>query len=80
MIAGHRLASLRSLPGSGLRDRATVAAAWARLRETPGIWQQRRRYRAELRHLLLVGSYMIDDIGLPAKQAAEDVQKPFWRA
>ena len=33
-----------------------------------------------LRRLLLVGSYMIDDIGLPPKQAIEDAQRPFWQA
>lgn len=80
MIAMHRLTALRSPLGLGLLDRATLAAGWARLHAIPGLWQQRRRYRAELRRLLLVGPYMIDDIGLPAKNAAEDVRKPFWRA
>jgi uncharacterized protein YjiS (DUF1127 family) len=80
MIAVHRLIALRSPFAPGLLHRAALAAGWARLREIPRLWQRRRRYRAELRRLLLVGPYMIDDIGLPAKNAAEDVRKPFWQA
>ena len=80
MIAVHRPSSLRAPFGSRLLDRAASAAGLARLREIPGLWRRRRRYRAELTRLLHVGRYMVDDIGLPAKDAVAEARKPFWRA
>ncbi len=40
---------------------------------------ERHRYRQELRRLLRVGPYMIDDIGLTHAQALYEAEKPFWQ-
>ena len=40
---------------------------------------ERHRYRQELRRLLRVGPYMIDDIGLTHAQALHEAEKPFWQ-
>ena len=43
-------------------------------------WRRRRRYRTDLKRLLLVGPYMIVDIGLTFEEAREEIAKPFWLA
>ena len=51
-------------------------AAW---RRTYHVWRERRRYRKELRRLLRVGEYMLEDIGLNVQEAEREAAKPFWR-
>jgi uncharacterized protein YjiS (DUF1127 family) len=48
---------------------------------TPLVAELRRRheFRADLKRLLKVGSYMIDDIGLTHKEALRESEKPFWK-
>ena len=46
---------------------------WAR-------WQRRRRYRNDLKRLILVGPHMIEDIGLNLEEAQREARKAFWRA
>jgi uncharacterized protein YjiS (DUF1127 family) len=48
--------------------------------ETLRAWGARRRYRADLRRLLRLGVYLIDDVGLDREEAIEEARKPFWRA
>ena len=43
-------------------------------------WRRRWRYRNDLKRLLLVGSYMIEDIGLTLEEAREEIAKPSWLA
>jgi len=43
-------------------------------------WRRRHRYRADLKRLLKVGHYMIDDIGLAYEEALRESGKPFWKA
>jgi uncharacterized protein YjiS (DUF1127 family) len=45
-----------------------------------GEWRTRRRYRSDLKRLLRVGSYMIEDVGLSVEEAKREIQKPFWQA
>ena len=52
---------------------ADLKAIWAEL-------QRRRCYRRDLNRLLSVGPYMIEDIGLPIKEAHRETAKSFWRA
>lgn len=42
-------------------------------------WKRRRAYRADLKRLLLVGRYMIRDIGLTPEEALCESRKPFWK-
>lgn len=76
----HRLYSPRSPFGPDPLDRAILVAGLARLIGFPGLWQRRRRYRAELKHLLLIGPHMVDDIGLTVGRATAEARKPFWLA
>jgi uncharacterized protein YjiS (DUF1127 family) len=43
------------------------------------LWRERWHYRRELTRLLIVGPYMISDIGLTLDQAQEEAARPFWR-
>jgi len=43
------------------------------------LWRKRRLYRRELVRLLIVGPYMIGDIGLTLDQALAEADRPFWR-
>ena len=43
-------------------------------------WQRRRRYRKDLKRLMLVGAHMIEDIGLSLEEAQREMQKKSWRA
>ena len=61
-----------------LRRQAVVGRLVSPL-EIVGVFVFRRRYRAELRRLLRVGSHMIDDIGLDLKEAVAESRKPFWQ-
>jgi uncharacterized protein YjiS (DUF1127 family) len=36
-------------------------------------------YRRDLKRLLCVGEYMIDDIGLSLEDAHDEIDKPFWQ-
>ena len=67
----HKAAPSRPGRASLLR----VASLRVILRE----WQFRRRYRGHLKRLLRVGTYVIEDIGLTAEEAAREIEKPFWR-
>ena len=40
---------------------------------------RRYAYRADLRRLLKVGPYMIDDIGLAREDAIRESEKPIWQ-
>lgn len=40
--------------------------------------QKRIRFRANLRRLLKVGPYMIEDIGLNLDEVLHELSKPFW--
>ena len=42
-------------------------------------WRSRKDYREELRRLLAVGAYMVDDIGLTEEEARAEATKPFWQ-
>lgn len=68
------------------RGFVTFSMSWAAVRLRPvsplavlSVWRVRRWYRAELRRLLDVGPYLIDDIGLGHREAVEESGKPFWR-
>ena len=52
---------------------AGLRAIWAE-------WQIRRRYRKDLERLLLVGPYMIEDVGLTLEEAHREIEKPLWQA
>lgn len=43
-------------------------------------WQRRRRYRKDLKRLILAGPHMIEDIGLTLEEARREIQKSSWRA
>jgi uncharacterized protein YjiS (DUF1127 family) len=43
------------------------------------LWHKRWHYRRELARLLIVGPYMINDIGLTLDQALAEAGRPFWR-
>jgi uncharacterized protein YjiS (DUF1127 family) len=43
------------------------------------LWCKRWHYRRELARLLVVGPYMISDIGLALDQALTEADRPFWR-
>jgi uncharacterized protein YjiS (DUF1127 family) len=43
-------------------------------------WHGRRRYRGDLRRLMIVAPHMIADVGLTLEKARREVAKPFWRA
>jgi uncharacterized protein YjiS (DUF1127 family) len=75
MIATHGLARL---PAANSREPATHGLASPF--ELVGAWRSRRRHRADLRRLLRLGTYLIDDIGLRPDEAAAEAAKPFWRA
>lgn len=51
-----------------------------RLGELLRLWQERRRYRADLRRLAITGAHLVADIGLLPVHAAREAQKPFWQA
>ena len=40
--------------------------------------QKRIRFRSDLRRLLKVGPYMIEDIGLNLDEVLHELSKPFW--
>jgi uncharacterized protein YjiS (DUF1127 family) len=64
-------------PGS-----AYLADAIRRMRKIAPLiaeWRQRYRYRADLKRLLKVGPYMIDDIGLAYEEAKRESAKAFWK-
>jgi uncharacterized protein YjiS (DUF1127 family) len=42
-------------------------------------WRRRHHYRADLKRLLKVGPYMIDDIGLAYEEALRESAKAFWK-
>lgn len=44
------------------------------------LWQERRRYRSELRRLTKTGAHLVADIGLLPVHAAREARKPFWQA
>jgi uncharacterized protein YjiS (DUF1127 family) len=43
------------------------------------VWRRQYRFRADLRRLLKVGAYMIEDIGLSHEEALRESAKPFWK-
>jgi len=43
------------------------------------LWRERRHYRQNLARLLIIGPYMINDIGLTVDQALAEIDQPFWR-
>ena len=43
-------------------------------------WRLRHRYRTDLKRLLKIGHYMIDDIGLAYEESLRESGKPFWKA
>lgn len=59
------------------RARAKILNLWI-FKATWAEWRRRRRYRADLKRLLRVGPYMVDDIGLTMKEAQREIAKPFW--
>jgi uncharacterized protein YjiS (DUF1127 family) len=81
MIAAHGLASQPSTDGTRLLGGPRLAGG--RLTSPLRIWRvwrSRSRYRTELRRLLRLGAYLIDDVGLGLGEAVEEARKPFWRA
>ena len=59
-----------------------VATPISSIREIKPIMAELRRryeYRADLRRLLKVGPYMIEDIGLTREEALRESAKPFWK-
>jgi uncharacterized protein YjiS (DUF1127 family) len=43
------------------------------------VWRRQYCFRADLRRLLKVGAYMIEDIGLSHEEALRESAKPFWK-
>jgi uncharacterized protein YjiS (DUF1127 family) len=68
---------VRTSPGQTLRD---VLADLGR--QGPlglfRLWRERWCYRRDLARLVIVGPYMINDIGLTLDQALAQVDRPFW--
>ena len=47
---------------------------------TIGEWRRRHHFRTDLKRLLKIGPYMIDDIGLSLEETRRECDKPFWLA
>jgi len=80
MVALHWFPALQSPLNSRLSVGTGPIGCLARWRGTLRIWSRRRRYRRELRRLLMVAPHMIDDIGLTMTDAVEEARKPVWEA
>ena len=52
---------------------ALLSEGW----ETIRIWRSRARQR---RHLAMLTSAHLDDVGITAEAASREINKPFWRA
>lgn len=79
MVAIHSLVSLSPRHGSKRLANPRLIVWPTPLVEVLRVWQARRRYRADLKRLLQLGAYLIDDIGMGLKEAIEEARKPFWR-
>ena len=55
-----------------------VANQHTRLLSLRNEWRKRRKYRADLRRLLVTGPHLIPDIGLKTEEAIREASKPFW--
>ena len=51
-----------------------------RIGELLRLWQERRRYRSDLRRLAGTSAHLIQDMGLLPVHAAREARKPFWQA
>jgi len=51
----------------------------ARARRVLAEGRRRWIYRRDLKRLLRVGEYMIEDIGLSLEDARHEIDKPFWQ-
>jgi uncharacterized protein YjiS (DUF1127 family) len=56
-----------------IRDVRKIKPLLAKLR-------RRHRFRTDLKRLLKVGSYMIQDIGLSHAEALRESEKPIWKS
>lgn len=77
MIVQHELVPLAPLSGGRLLD--PWDAGLPHWREVLQVWRFRRHHRAELRRLLVTGTYLLEDMGLDLRASIEESQKPFWR-
>lgn len=59
---------------------APVQPGWANLPGTIATWRWRIRFRWELEQKLKADPYLIDDIGLTARQVETEIAKHFWQA
>jgi len=74
--------STRRLQGAApeMPDLAGAVRQLSKFAPMTAEWRRRHRYRVDLRRLLKVGHYMIDDIGLAYEEALRESGKPFWKA
>lgn len=64
----------------GMPDLAGAIRQLRKIAPMTAEWRRRHRYRADLKRLLKVGHYMIDDIGLAYEETLRESEKPFWKA
>jgi uncharacterized protein YjiS (DUF1127 family) len=65
---------------SGTAGLSRQADRPTRIGELLRLWQERRRYRSDLRRLMETGPHLIADIGLLPVHAAREARKPFWQS
>ena len=73
--------SFRSPGGDRIRRRLHTLVLSIRTLQSQALYRQyreRMRYRSDLRRLLKVGRYMIEDVGLSYEQVVREATKPFW--
>ncbi|WP_246251808.1 DUF1127 domain-containing protein [Allomesorhizobium camelthorni] len=52
----------------------------ATLRSIIATWEERKRFRWELKQMSKNNPHLIDDIGLTQRQVEAEIAKPFWQA
>lgn len=69
---------MKTVPLIGLADmpRPRVAS----LSETIATWQERQRFRRNLREMSDANPHLLADIGLSRRQVEAEIAKPFWQA
>lgn len=72
MATANRAELLRDFAGAGQEPGQIV--------ELLQLWQERQRYRSELRRLMRTGGHLLTDIGILPAQAEREARKNFWQA
>lgn len=80
MTTTNRAEFPRGFAAAGLIRQSPGRQEPGRVVELLQLWQERRRYRSDLRRLMKTGTHLVTDIGLVPAHAEREVQKPFWQA